>query len=163
MAEGQASKRKNYITPEGFERLKEELRILLYEERPKIVQVVQWAAGNGDRSENGDYIYGKRRLREIDRRIHYLNARMDTIEVVDPKRHSGSNQILFGAWVRVVNSDGNEKRYRIVGIDEVDVDRGAISWISPVGRALLGKKKGDNVIVVLPKGEEELEILGFTY
>lgn len=161
--EGLPQGTKNYITPQGHERLREELRNLLYEERPKMVQVVQWAAGNGDRSENGDYIYGKKRLREIDRRIHFLNRRLDRAEVVDPLKHPPGDRILFGARVIVEDSEGVRKEYRIVGVDEVDVSQGAISWISPVGRAILGKKVGDYVELHLPRGVEELEILSFSY
>lgn len=153
---------KNYITPGGAERLKLELKKLLYEERPELVKTVAWAASNGDRSENGDYIYGKRRLREIDRRIRFLTKRLEAAEIIDPLTQSGKN-ILFGATVTVLDEDGEERKYRIVGVDETDVRRGHVSWISPIAKALLGSKEGESVILRTPKGEEELEIQSVKY
>jgi len=158
--EGKALPRggKNYITTKGLERLKAELHELLTVERPKIVETVAWAAGNGDRSENADYIYGKRRLREIDRRVRFLQRRLDLAEVVDPTQQSG-DKVLFGATVTVRNEDEIEKVYRIVGVDETDVKVGKISWVSPIGQALLQAREGDFVTLKTPKGEEELEIV----
>lgn len=126
---------KNYITPAGHARLKDELEHLVKRERPHVVEIVAWAASNGDRSENGDYIYGKRRLREIDRRIRFLSKRLDNAEVVDPLRQGENDQIFFGARVTIADIDGQENTYTIVGIDEADVTRGRISWISPLARA----------------------------
>lgn len=159
-SEGKALPRggKNYITSRGLERLKAELHELLAVERPKIVETVAWAASNGDRSENADYIYGKRRLREIDRRVRFLQRRLDLAEVVDPEQQSG-DKVLFGATVTVRNEDEIEKVYRIVGVDETDVKAGKISWVSPVGQALLQAREGDFVTLKTPKGEEELEIV----
>lgn len=158
---------KNYITPEGAARLKAELHKLLGEERPALVQTVSWAASNGDRSENGDYIYGKRRLREIDRRIRFLTKRLEAAEIIDPKAQTDSSRVLFGATVTVVrvDSDDDEKprAYRIVGIDETDVSRGHISWISPMARALLNARNGDVVTLKTPRGDEELEITSIRY
>jgi transcription elongation factor GreB len=161
---------KNYITPAGADRLKAELHKLLAQERPALVQTVSWAASNGDRSENGDYIYGKRRLREIDRRIRFLTKRLEAAEIVDPAAQA-ADRVLFGARVTVRrldsdNDDGQEPRprtYRIVGIDETDVSRGEISWISPMARALLNSRKGDVVTLKTPRGDEELEILEIRY
>ncbi len=149
---------KNYITTKGFERLKAELHELLTVERPKIVDVVAWAASNGDRSENADYTYGKKRLREIDRRIRFLQKRIDSAEVVDPVQQKG-DKVLFGATVTVLDEDENRRVYRIVGIDEADAKEGKVSWISPIGQALLQARVADYVTLKTPKGEEELEIL----
>lgn len=149
--------KKNYITPEGFERLKKEYSDLLHVERPKLVETVAWAASNGDRSENADYIYGKRRLREIDSRLRFLTGRLDAAEVVDPKTLSGE-KVVFGATVTIVNEDDITHVYKIVGEDEFDIKAGKISWQSPVALALLGKKVGDDVIVKKPSGEEFLTI-----
>lgn len=149
---------KNYITPAGANRLREELRQLLDEERPKIVEVVSWAAGNGDRSENADYIYGKRRLREIDRRIRFLTKRLEIAEIVDSTAQR-NDRVVFGATVKVRGETDEEREYTIVGIDETDVKRGRISWISPVGKALLRGKVGDTITLRTPKGEEDIEIL----
>lgn len=146
---------KNYITQRGFDRLKAELHELLTVERPKMVETVAWAASNGDRSENADYQYGKKRLREIDRRIRFLQKRMDIAEIVNPEQQSGE-KVLFGATVTIEDEDGNARVYKIVGIDETDAKLGKISWISPIGRALLQAKVGDAVLVQMPKGEEEL-------
>jgi transcription elongation factor GreB len=153
---------KNYITPLGAEKLKEELRRLLYDDRPEIVKVVSWAASNGDRSENADYIYGKKRLREIDRRIRFLTKRLDAAEIIDPCAQS-SDQVLFGATVTVKDEEGMERVFQIVGIDETDGKRGRISWISPMGKALLKSRVGDVVTVHMPKGEEDLEIVMIRY
>ena len=156
---------KNYITPLGYSRLKTELTKLLDVERPELVKVIAWAASNGDRSENGDYLYGKKRLREIDRRIHFLNKRLDTAEVVDPARRGESDQIFFGATVTYayVRGGGEERTITIVGVDEVDTKRGQVSWLSPIARALLKKRSGDVVILATPAGEAEIEIIGVRY
>ncbi len=154
---------RNYVTPTGFRRLKEEALHLLDTERPELVKVIQWAASNGDRSENADYIYGKRRLREIDRRIRFLTKRLDTAVVVDPATRDATDQIFFGATVTVAHDDGEEKTYSIVGIDEADAARNLISWVSPLARALLKAREGDVVMLRSPSGEEELEILAVEY
>ncbi len=153
---------KNYITPKGARTLKSELRHLLKKVRPKVVETISWAAGNGDRSENGDYIYGKKRLREIDRRIRFLNKRLDSVEVVNPAKIK-SNQILFGATITVEDEEGKKMTYQIVGIDETNVKSGKISWISPIGKSLLNNRRGDVVTVNTPKGQFDLEILEITY
>jgi len=153
---------KNYMTPQGAEKLRLELHQLLRQERPKVVETVAWAASNGDRSENGDYIYGKRRLREIDRRIRFLTKRLDIVEIIDPTKQK-SNRVLFGATVTVLDEDENKKKYHIVGIDETDVQNGKISWISPVGKALLQTQVGDAITIRTPKGEREFEILKIEY
>lgn len=149
--------KKNYITPIGFEKLKKEYSELLNVERPKLVETVAWAASNGDRSENADYIYGKRRLREIDRRLRFLLGRIESAEVVDPAQVK-SSKVVFGAKVTVVNEDEQELVYQIVGEDETDIKLLKISWRSPIATALLGKKVGDEVIVKKPAGEEVLVI-----
>ncbi len=154
---------KNYITPQGYQRIREELLQLIDTERPEVVKIVNWAASNGDRSENGDYIYGKRRLREIDRRIRFLTKRLDLAEVVDPSVHHGSDQVFFGATVNYQNGAGAEQTVTIVGIDELDPLRGKISWVSPVARALTKAREGDVVTLLTPAGEDELEILRVTY
>lgn len=153
---------KNYITPPGALKLRQELHQLLHELRPEVVKTVSWAASNGDRSENGDYIYGKRRLREIDRRIRFLSKRLDAAEVVDPATQS-SDKVLFGATVLVRDEEERDRTYRIVGIDETDVRRGHVSWISPIGKALLQAKMGDTVTLKTPRGDEELEIVSIRY
>lgn len=153
---------KNYMTLEGAERLRVELRNLLYTERPEIVRVVSWAASNGDRSENGDYLYGKKKLRETDRRIRFLQRRLDAAEIVECEKND-TDQVRFGAWVKIRDEEGNERTYRIVGIDETNPKSGAISWISPMAKALLQARVGDAVNVRTPKGEEELEILDVWY
>jgi transcription elongation factor GreB len=153
---------RNYITPGGAERLKAELRQLLHTERPELVRLIEWAAGNGDRSENGDYIYGKRRLREIDRRIRFLTRRLENAEIVDPASQR-SERVLFGATVEVRDEEERIRTYRIVGIDETDVQRGRVSWISPVAKALLNARIGDVVTLRTPRGEEELEVTGLRY
>lgn len=153
---------KNYITLEGAERLRAELRVLLYTDRPEIVRVVSWAASNGDRSENGDYLYGKKKMREIDRRIRFLQRRLDAAEIVECEKND-TDQVRFGAWVKLRDEDGKVRQYRIVGVDETNPKEGAISWISPIAKALLQSRAGDAVNVRTPKGEEELEILEVWY
>lgn len=154
---------KNYITPQGYQRIRDELLALIDVERPEVVKVVHWAASNGDRSENGDYIYGKRRLREIDRRIRFLTKRLDLAEVVDPAVHHGSRQVFFGATVTYLNGAGQEHTVTIVGIDELDPLQGKISWVSPVARALTKSREGDVVTLTTPSGTDELEILSVEY
>ena len=157
---------KNYITPSGLQRLKDEHRFLLMRERPAVTQVVAWAASNGDRSENADYQYGKKRLRQIDSRIRFLTKRIDAAEVVDPEAPRGPQaaaRIFFGATVRYENASGDEKEVRIVGVDEVDLDRNYISWVSPLARALMKKAAGERVVFVAPGGKEQLEILDVRY
>lgn len=154
---------RNYISPEGHRRLKEELLQLLDVERPEVVRTVSWAASNGDRSENGDYIYGKRRLREIDRRIRFLTKRLDLAEVVDAAVHAGDDQIFFGATVSYADKAGEERTVTIVGIDEADPIHGRISWIAPVARALLKARVGDTVTLRTPAGVDELEVLDVRY
>src|SRR5690349_12234958 len=154
---------KNYMTPEGHRRMQEELRRLLREERPKVVEVVAWAAGNGDRSENGDYLYGKKRLREIDRRIRFLTKRLESADVVDPARQARRDQVFFGASVTYADRHGAERTVTIVGIDEADLDRGQVSWISPIARALLKAQEGDVVTLRTPAGTEPIEVLEISY
>lgn len=154
---------RNYITPAGHARLRDELESLVKRERPHVVEIVAWAASNGDRSENGDYIYGKRRLREIDRRIRFLSKRLDIAEIVDPLRQGDNDQIFFGARVTIVDQDGQENTYTIVGVDEAEVSRGRISWISPLARALLKAREGDSIRFQSPVGIRELEILEVMY
>jgi len=154
---------KNYVTPEGFKRIEDELQSLSRVERPKIVEIVSWAAGNGDRSENGDYIYGKKRLREIDRRIRYLTKRHESAEVVDPALQKNRAQVFFGATVTYAGTDDVEHTIKIVGIDEADLDAGKVSWISPVARALLKAKVGDTVKLHVPAGVQEIDVLEISY
>ena len=154
---------RNYITPAGYKRLKDEALNLLDKERPELVKVIQWAASNGDRSENADYIYGKRRLREIDRRIRFLTKRLDAAVVVDPASREASAQVFFGATVTVANAAGEEKTYSIVGVDEAEVSRGRISWISPIATALIKAREGDRVTVKTPAGDETLDIVSVEY
>jgi len=157
---------KNYITPSGLQRLRDELKFLLARERPAVTQVVAWAASNGDRSENADYQYGKRRLREIDRRIRFLTKRIDAAEVVDPEaQRSGraATHVFFGATVRYADAAGRERLVRVVGLDEVDMDRHYISWMSPLARALMKSGPGDCVVLHAPGGTEQLEILEVRY
>jgi transcription elongation factor GreB len=157
---------KNYITPSGLQRLKDEHKFLLTRERPAVTQVVAWAASNGDRSENADYQYGKRRLREIDRRIRFLTKRIDAAEVVDPERpRSGAaaTRIFFGATVHYATADGTERVVSIVGTDEVDLDRNHISWVSPLARTLMRAAEGDRVVLRAPGGTEPLQILEVRY
>ena len=157
---------RNYMTPGGFARLKSELDHLVARERPELVATVAWAASNGDRSENGDYLYGKKRLREIDRRIRFLIKRLDQAEVVDPaapREPDAAERVFFGATVSIRNRRGDERRLSIVGIDEADTTQGYVSWISPVARALLRAREGDTVSVATPAGIEELEVLEVAY
>ncbi len=154
---------KNYITPVGHQRLKDELLHLLDVERPATVSIVSWAASNGDRSENGDYLYGKKRLREIDRRIRFLTKRLDIAEVVDPAMQPNRDQIFFGATVTYLNKAGHEQTVTIVGLDEVDPASGKISWIAPVARALIKSREGDVVRLQTPGGIDELEVLDIRY
>ena len=154
---------RNYMTPQGYARLRAELIALLDDERPKVVEVVSWAAKNGDRSENGDYLYGKKRLREIDRRIRFLTKRLDIAEVVDPSAHHGGEQVFFGATVTYATSRGEERTITIKGIDEADSLNGEVSWVAPVARALLKAREGDEVQLVTPAGIERLEVLEVRY
>ena len=154
---------RNYITPAGHARLKSELEHLIKRERPHVVEVVAWAASNGDRSENGDYIYGKRRLREIDRRIRFLTKRLDIAEIVDPLRQGENDQVFFGARVTIADADGTENTYTIVGVDETDVARGRISWISPLARALIKSREGDSIRFQSPMGIREIDIVDVAY
>ena len=154
---------RNYMTPQGHQRIKDELLNLIDVERPEVVRIVHWAASNGDRSENGDYIYGKRRLREIDRRIRFLTKRLDLAEVVDPSVHSGSDQVFFGATVTYENQTGERRTVTILGIDELDPLNGKISWVSPVARALTKAREGDSVLLKTPAGLDELVIHEVSY
>ena len=154
---------KNYMTPAGFQKLRTELMTLLDDERPKVVETVSWAAKNGDRSENGDYLYGKKRLREIDRRIRFITRRLDVAEVVDPSIHHGTEQIFFGASVRYANERGEERTIRIMGVDEAESERGDVSWVAPIARALLKSRVGDEVRLVTPGGLEKVEVLEVSY
>jgi transcription elongation factor GreB len=155
---------KNYITPEGHAKLEAEFNQLLKVERPEVVRVVSWAAGNGDRSENGDYIYGKKRLRQIDGRLRFLMQRMDLAVIVDPAMQIGLEKIFFGAWVTLFSlKDDSEHRYRIVGTDELQPSLGYISWVSPLAKAMLGKQIGDVIKVETPAGFEEYEVVDVQY
>lgn len=154
---------KNYITPAGHARLEDELRTLTSVERPKIVDIVSWAASNGDRSENGDYLYGKKRLREIDRRIRFLMKRLEIAEVVDQSRQTNRDQVFFGATVTYADSEDRERTVRIVGVDEVRHEFGEVSWVSPVARALLRAREGDVVRLRSPAGVEEIEVVRIEY
>lgn len=154
---------KNYMTPAGHARLQAEFSQLVKVERPQIVSVVSWAAGNGDRSENGDYIYGKKRLREIDRRLRFLTKRLDHAVVVNPEEQENTDQVYFGATVSVIDGDSEEFTYSIVGLDEADPARGRISWVSPLARALLKARLGDSVRFQAPGGLRELEIIAIEY
>jgi transcription elongation factor GreB len=154
---------KNYITRVGYDRLRAELLQLIDEERPRIVDIVHWAASNGDRSENGDYLYGKKRLREIDRRIRFLTKRLEIAEVVDASLHHGGDQVFFGATVTYADNKGAETTVTILGVDEADSARGQISWVSPIARALLKARVGDVVRLLVPGGVQELEILSVAY
>jgi transcription elongation factor GreB len=154
---------KNYVTPSGYARLQSELTHLVKVERPEVMNVVSWAAGNGDRSENGDYIYGKKRLREIDRRIRFLSKRLENAVVVDPSERETTERVYFGATVTVIDQQGDEATYSIVGIDEADPGRGRISWIAPLARALLKAEVGDSVRFQSPGGLRELEIIAVEY
>ncbi len=156
---------KIYLTPTCAEKYRQELKTLLYDERPKMVETVAWAASNGDRSENADYQYGKRRLRQIDGRIHHLQKKLEKADVVDPVQQGtiAKGRILFGCTVTVENEDGEERRFSIVGADEIDLERGHISWTSPIGRAMLGHREGDLVSVNTPGGLEEYEVIEVSY
>ena len=154
---------KNYMTPAGFARMREELDGLMRKERPEVVKVVSWAASNGDRSENGDYIYGKKRLREIDRRVRYLSKRLANAEVVDPAKRAKTEQVFFGATVTYANGRGEERTIKIVGVDEVELDKGHVSWISPIAKALLRAEEGDMVRMRTPQGVEEIEVVKVEY
>ena len=154
---------KNYITPAGHTRIRAELLDLIDNERPKVVDIVHWAASNGDRSENGDYIYGKKRLREIDRRIRFLTGRLEIAVVTDPSLHHGNDQIFFGATVTYVDGAGDERTVTILGVDEVDNLKGEISWVSPVARTLLKAREGDVVELVTPQGRDDIEVLRVRY
>jgi transcription elongation factor GreB len=154
---------KNYLTPAGYRRLRGELMTLLDEERPKVVETVSWAAKNGDRSENGDYLYGKKRLREIDRRIRFLTKRLDIAEVVDPSVHHGSEQVFFGATVTYAEESGAEKTVTIKGVDEAESLQGDVSWVSPIARALIKARVGDEVQLVTPLGRQTIELLAVRY
>ncbi|HLX27779.1 MAG TPA: transcription elongation factor GreB [Casimicrobiaceae bacterium] len=157
---------RNYMTPGGFARMRRELDALVSKERPELVATVAWAAGNGDRSENGDYIYGKKRLREIDRRIRFLVRRLDNAEVVDPamaRDEDASSRVYFGATVTIADTNGDERTVSIVGIDEIDTARGYISWISPMARALMKAREGDTVSVRTPGGVENLDVVDIRY
>jgi transcription elongation factor GreB len=154
---------RNYMTPKGYADLRAELMQLLDVERPKIVEVVSWAAKNGDRSENGDYLYGKKRLREIDRRIRFLTERLDVAEVADPSAHHGSDQVFFGATVTYANARGDERTITIKGIDESDSLKGEVSWVAPIARALLKSREGDEVQLMTPGGVEKIEVIEVRY
>lgn len=154
---------KNYITPQGYARLRDELLDLIDNERPKIVDVVHWAASNGDRSENGDYLYGKKRLREIDRRIRFLTKRLDIAEVTDPSIHHGNDQIFFGATVTYAEDSGVERTVKIMGIDEANSANGEVSWISPIARTLLKAREGDELRLVMPERVITIEVLSVNY
>jgi transcription elongation factor GreB len=157
------SERPNYITPEGYRRLREEYEALFGHERPKLVETISWAAGNGDRSENGDYIYGRKKLREIDRRLGFLSRRMKEAKVIDPAAQPERARIWFGATVILADEDGNERTVTLVGEDETDAGAGRISWNSPIGRAIRGAVVGDLRRVSLPAGERELEVVAISY
>jgi transcription elongation factor GreB len=154
---------KNYITPAGYARLRAELLDLIDNERPRIVEIVHWAASNGDRSENGDYLYGKKRLREIDRRIRFLTKRLELAEVSDPSVHHGSDQVFFGATVTYEDEEGQQRTVTILGIDEADSLAGQVSWISPIARALIKSREGDVVKLVTPLGVQEVQVIEVRY
>jgi len=154
---------KNYITPQGYARLRSELLELIDAERPKVVEIVHWAASNGDRSENGDYLYGKKRLREIDRRIRFLTKRLEIAEIVEPAIHHGSDQVFFGATVTYLEDDSVERTITILGIDEAESSQGQVSWMSPVARVLLKSRVGDEISLAAPGGMHRLEVMGVQY
>ena len=154
---------RNYMTPAGHAAMRSELLNLLDVERPRTVEVVHWAASNGDRSENGDYLYGKKRLREIDRRIRYLTKRLDTAVVADPAVHHGTDQVFFGATVTVENAQGVSRTVTIKGIDEADALKGEVSWVSPIAQALIKSRVGDEVLLMTPAGREVLEVVAVQY
>jgi transcription elongation factor GreB len=161
--EGAGQAPRNYMTPQGYARLRAELAQLWENERPELVKTITWAASNGDRSENGDYIYGKKRLREIDRRIRYLSKRLDNAAVVDPAERGDTEQIFFGATVTYAGADAVEQTVSIVGLDEVDPGRGRVSWISPIAKALLRKQTGDRVRLATPGGVEDIDVIEVRY
>ena len=163
MNDAPASPPKNYITPTGWQALKDELYQLVHKERPEIVQVVNWAASNGDRSENGDYPYGKRRMREIDRRIRFLTKRLEAAVVVDPETREPTDQVFFSATVALLRGDGSEQTVKIVGVDEIDTAANKISWVSPLARCLIKAREGDEVVLNGPEGRETIEILSVQY
>jgi transcription elongation factor GreB len=154
---------KNYITPDGFHALVTELKTLWEVERPKLVETIHWAASNGDRSENGDYIYGKKRLREVDRRVRFLRKRLEIAEMVDPAAQTSREQVYFGATVTYCHADGAERTIQIVGQDEIDPTHGKVSWVSPIARALLKAKEGDSVPLQGPTGREMIDVLAVRY
>jgi transcription elongation factor GreB len=154
---------KNYITRAGYDRLQLELKVLVDDERPKVVEAVHWAAKNGDRSENGDYLYGKKRLREIDRRIRFLTKRLEIAEVVDTSQHHGSDQVFFGATVTYSDALGAERTITILGIDEAESSQGQVSWIAPIARSLLKSREGDEVRLLTPTGVQTLEVIRVVY
>ncbi len=154
---------KNYITRAGYDRLQMELKVLVDEERPKVVEAVHWAAKNGDRSENGDYLYGKKRLREIDRRIRFLTKRLEIAEVVDISKHHGSDQVFFGATVTYLDAHGAERTITILGIDEAESTKAQVSWIAPIARAFLKSREGDEVRLQTPAGVQALEVIRVSY
>jgi transcription elongation factor GreB len=154
---------KNYITPQGYARLRAELLELMDTERPKVVEVVHWAASNGDRSENGDYLYGKKRLREIDRRIRFLTKRLEIAEITDPAVHFGNTQIFFGATVTYIDASDQERTVTIKGIDEADSAAGEVSWVSPIARTLLKAREGDALRLVMPERVADIEVLRVSY
>jgi transcription elongation factor GreB len=154
---------RNYITPAGYARLRAELFTLMDDERPKVVEIVHWAASNGDRSENGDYLYGKKRLREIDRRIRFLTQRLEMAEVVDPVVHHGSDQVFFGATVTYAEDSGTERTVTILGIDEADSLQGQVSWVSPIARTLIKSREGDELKLLTPAGVIDIEVLQVSY
>ena len=163
MNDAPASPPQNYITPTGWQALKDELYQLVHKERPEIVQVVNWAASNGDRSENGDYLYGKRRMREIDRRIRFLTKRLEAAVVVDPETREPTDQVFFSATVALLRGDGSEQTVKIVGVDEIDTAANKISWVSPLARCLIKAREGDEVVLHGPEGRETIEILSVQY
>ena len=154
---------KNYITPQGYARLKAEMLDLIDVERPKVVEIVHWAASNGDRSENGDYLYGKKRLREIDRRVRFLTKRLEIAEVADPSVHGHSDQVFFGATVTYVDATGLRQTVTIMGIDEADSSQGQVSWVSPIAQALLKAREGDEIRLITPSGVRDIELLEVRY
>lgn len=154
---------KNYMTPQGYARLRDELLELMDVERPKVVEAVHWAAKNGDRSENGDYLYGKKRLREIDRRVRFLTKRLEIAEITDPSVHHGNDQVFFGATVRYADEAGDERSVTILGIDEAQSAQGEVSWISPIARALLKSREGDVVKLLTPGGVQDVEVMSVRY
>ena len=158
-----ASGGKNYITPQGYAALRAELLTLMDEERPKVVEIVHWAASNGDRSENGDYLYGKKRLREIDRRIRFLTQRLEIAEITEPSTHFGNDQIFFGATVTYVDDMGAERTVTITGIDEANSALGEVSWVSPIARTLLKAREGDELKLVMPERVAAIEVIKVRY